>query len=349
MKVLMISGDPGVLNPNSDAGKRMEEYRQTLGTLDILVCRGNIFSFITGFFRGVKIIRKNKPEVITAQDMEHSLFAWIFSRLFKVPWQMQIHTDIFSPYFWQESFKNKIRVVLAKFLLPRASCIRVMSERIKESITWRLGRQVAAELFVTVLPIFLDTEKIKNTPIKTNLHKKYPGRFIILMASRITREKNIVMALEAMRGLTQNDTRTNAEKVLLLIIGDGPEKEHLRRMAYSLKLDESVVFESATSDLASYYKTCDLFLLTSDYEGYGRTLIEAAAIKAKIISSDVGIVPEILELDCIFKIGDKDGLAEKINAALAGQLKPPKPVIFQTKEEYLRLYKNNLEQCQKIF
>src|SRR3990167_1252022 len=304
MKVLMISGDPGVLNPNSDAGKRMEEYRQTLGTLDILVCRGNIFSFITGFFRGVKIIRKNKPEVITAQDMEHSLFAWIFSRLFKVPWQMQIHTDIFSPYFWQESFKNKIRVVLAKFLLPRASCIRVMRERIKESIAWRLGRQVAAELFVTVLPIFVDTEKIKNTPIKTNLHKKYPGRFIILMASRITREKNIALAIEAMKELA-----THPKNPLFVIVGDGPELENLKKTTKGLRLENSVSFLPFTDGLISYYKTCDLFLLTSNYEGYGMTLIEVALAGAKIISTDVGIAPEIFLPENIIAVGDKLALS----------------------------------------
>jgi len=49
MRVLMISGDPGVLDPKSEAGKRTEEYRRTLGELDILVCRGNIFSFIDKF------------------------------------------------------------------------------------------------------------------------------------------------------------------------------------------------------------------------------------------------------------------------------------------------------------
>ena len=80
MRVLMISGDPGVLDPKSETGKRTEEYRQVFGTLDVLLCYGNIFRFISGFFRGLKLMRR-RYDIITAQGVEHSLLAWIFSKL----------------------------------------------------------------------------------------------------------------------------------------------------------------------------------------------------------------------------------------------------------------------------
>jgi len=226
MRVLMISGDPGVLDPKSETGKRTEEYRQVFGTLDVLLCYGNIFRFISGFFRGLKLMRR-RYDIITAQGVEHSLLAWIFSKLFYMPWQMQIHADIFSPYFVRSSASNKMRVLLAKFLIPRADCIRVVSERIKSSLTAYGVRHTA----INVLPIFVDTEKIRTAPIKTDLHKKYPGRFIILMASRITREKNIGLAIEAMQGEKRRDSISplggGSQNPLLLIVGDGPEKQNL--------------------------------------------------------------------------------------------------------------------------
>ncbi|KKT29487.1 MAG: Glycosyl transferase group 1 [Candidatus Giovannonibacteria bacterium GW2011_GWB1_46_20] len=355
MRVLMISGDPGVLDPKSETGKRTEEYRQVFGTLDVLLCYGNIFRFISGFFRGLKLMRR-RYDIITAQGVEHSLLAWIFSKLFYMPWQMQIHADIFSPYFVRSSASNKMRVLLAKFLIPRADCIRVVSERIKSSLTAYGVRHTA----INVLPIFVDTEKIRTAPIKTDLHKKYPGRFIILMASRITREKNIGLAIEAMQGEKRRDSISplggGSQNPLLLIVGDGPEKQNLEFRIKNLELEENVKFAPYTEDLASYYKTCDLFLLTSNYEGYGRTLVEAAAVGAKIISSDVGIAPKILEPENIFKVGDKKDLADKLLVALAGpprlasgeagQVKPPRPISIQTKDEYLRLYKKSFEICQ---
>lgn len=341
MKILMISGDPGVLDPESDTAKRMAEYKEAFGELDILLAHGNIFRFIGTFFAGFKMLSREKYDVITAQGTEHALLAWIFSKLFKTPWQMQIHTDIFSPYFWHGSFKNKLRVVLAKFLLRRADCVRVVSEKIKKSLT-AYGVKLMA-----VIPIFVDTEKIKNASIKTDLHKKYPGRFIILMASRITREKNIGLALETISLIREN------KRIMLLVVGDGPEVESLKFKAYKLGLNDNVVFEPNTDDLISYYKTCDLFLLTSNYEGYGRTLVEAAAARldsarqagAKIVSSDVGIASEILEPENIFRVGDKKDLAEKLLAALNQKLPSPKPLVSQTKEEYLALYKRSFEAC----
>src|SRR3989344_1773002 len=134
MKVLMISGDEQVLNLNSSVAKRMEEYRNVFGDLDILLCSGNIFKFISGFLRGLKLVRQKNFDVITAQSAEHWVLAWIFSKFFKVPWQMQIHTDILSPHFAGHSALDGFRVRLAKFLIPRANGIRVVSQRIKDSI-----------------------------------------------------------------------------------------------------------------------------------------------------------------------------------------------------------------------
>lgn len=338
MKVLMISGDPAVLDPASNAGKRMNWYREVLGEVDILLCRGNIFSFIDKFLMGLGMMWQKKYTVITAQDIEHAFLAWILSRLHGVPWQMQIHTDIFSPYFAEQSFKNKIRVLFAKFLLPRADGIRAVSEKIKSS----LMAYGVSHTAITVLPIFIDAEDIHTYTIKTNLRQKYPERFIILMASRITKEKNILIAIEALRELS-----ANPKDPLLLIVGDGPETGNLKKAAKGFGLERNVKFEPFTDDIYSYYKTCDLFLLTSNYEGYGMTLIEALHAGAKIISTDVGIAPDILPPENIISVGDKLALSAKIYNALEGNINFFREPGYQTKKEYIRLYKDSLELCLK--
>ena len=339
MKVLMISGDPAVLDSNSAVGKRTEEYRQVFGELDVLVCQNNILNFFAGFINGFQLLRKKKFDVITAQSPEHWFFAWVYSKIFKIPWQMQIHTDILNKYFWRESLKNKIRAILAKFLILRASCIRVVSEKIKNSLT-AYGLRPKA---VAVLPIFVDMEKIKNAQIKIDLHDKYgKDKFIILMASRLTREKNIGLAVEALSSLIRANKR-----IQLIIVGNGPEEKKLKLRTMDYELWTNVAFEPWINNLASYYKTCDLFLLTSNYEGYGMTLLEAAACGAKIVSSNVGIAPEILDPENIFKVGDKNDLKSKLKLAIERKIKPAKPLRVQTKEDYLMLYKESLEQCLK--
>ncbi|MEK7502855.1 MAG: glycosyltransferase family 4 protein [Patescibacteria group bacterium] len=339
MRVLMLSGDASVLNQNSPAGQRTEEYRKICGELEVLLCQRSVSSFVSGFWRGYKLMRQKRFDVVTAQSPEHWFLAWSLSKIFGTPWQMQIHTDIFSRHFAKESWKNKIRVNLAKFLATRANGIRVVSERIKNSLTSNLS---IPESKIQTSPIFVDIEKIKNSPARTDLRQKYPGKFIVLMASRLSREKSIGFAVDVLSSLIRANRR-----IVLVIAGEGSERKNLELRIVNYGLGDNIVIENWNNDLISYYKSCDLFLLTSNYEGYGLALLEAAASGAKIISSDVGIAPELLDRENIFRVGDKNDLTLKLELAIDGKISQPKPILPQTKENYLRLYKEYLERCLK--
>ena len=102
-------------------------------------------------------------------------------------------------------------------------------------------------------------------------------------------------------------------KILLLIVGSGPEEGSLKCKVESLKLVEQIKFEPWSNDLPSYYKTADLFLLTSFYEGYGMTLVEANACGCPIVATDVGVAQELGAV--ITSLNSRD-LNDKILVAL---------------------------------
>lgn len=363
MRVLVIGNDPHIADPNSDAEKRIREYGELADMLIIfLLLRekvgyakanyANVFihvfsgrwsRFIKALWRGKKIIASENFTLLDAQDIEHGLIAWIFSRIYNIPWRLQIHSDIFSPYFVRRRTSNMVRVAIAKFLIPRANCIRVVSKRIRDSLDLRFKNR---DLRITVLPIFVDMEQVKNIPVTVDLHKKYPQfDFIILMASRLTKEKNIEMAIEAMREMVKK-----YPKIGLIIVGSGPEKRKLQQLATgNWQLANNIKFENEVDfkTLISYYKTADLFLLTSLYEGYGRTLIEAAAAGCPIISTDVGIAPEVLEKESIIKVGDVKELANSLIRANSRIVRPAKLSHMVSKQEYLQAYKQSWQKCGK--
>ena len=359
--------------------------------------RNKLWALWDAYKIGKKILRDNKvmdPSVrwddrvghdwvITAQDaFELGLVGYLLKNKFGIPLQLQIHTDFLSPYFWRESLKNKVRVILAKWLLPRADGVRVVSERINRSISniknparhlpatpddlrWRAsarsgvaGGQISK---IETLPIFVNTEKIKNSVVKpeVDLRKKYPQfTTIILMASRLTREKNIGLAIGAMAEIVKKYPKTG-----LVIVGSGPEKENLKKSVGAPppisspsergRIEEGVVFEDWSDDLASYYKSADLFLLTSNYEGYGRTPIEAMAGGCPVVMSDVGLAGEILkdgETGMIYSVGDKKALVnvlvdligdDKKRRAL-GERACEVVAKLMKKEEYLKRYRELL-------
>lgn len=333
----MISGGAGILDAASAAGQRMIAYGSAFGELDILLLLnkkqtytnaypphvrvyplfGKLSRFWKGYALGKKLMRAHSYDVITAQDTERGLVAWMLSRDFQVPWQMQIHADIFSPYFAAHSLFDRLRVRAAKFLLPRAHGIRVVSQRIKRSILALGIKGLTAP--IAVLPIFLDVEKIRNAPMRTDLHKKYPGRFIILMPTRLTKEKNIRMAIAAMELLARRAPSASA-RPLLLVVGKGPERAALERQVARANLAAHAVFEDWTDDMPSYYKTADVYLLTSVYEGGARAPLEALAAGLPAVMTDVAPAHEEVQdgvNGIVVPVGDAVMLAQKLYELMA--------------------------------
>ena len=317
MKVLMLSTDENIFKNNSEVYSRIIDYGELVEELHIVIKSsqkiskviGNVFLYSThsfGIFHFLryfsissKIISNKVGWLVTAQDpFELGLVGYFLKLYKKIPLQLQIHTDFLSPCFWCESFKNKIRVILGRFLIKKADGVRVVSERIKKSLIVNCKLKIENSA-IAVLPIFIDIKKIKDSNININLHSKYPNRFIILMASRLTREKNIGLAIKAMTEIIKTSPQT-----LLLIVGNGPEFARLKLQVISHKLQDFVFFEPWSNDLSSYYKTADLFLLTSNYEGYGMTVVEASAVDLPVVMTDVGV-----SIGVVSAVGDYKSLA----------------------------------------
>lgn len=328
MKILVIGTDRKMFEEGSAVLGRQIKYAGLFERTDIIVSSlkslglqpktysnlniypTNSYSrflyFIDAFIAAKRLER---PDIISAQDpFESGFAAYLISRYFGAPLYLQVHTDFLSPYFFKDTWLNKIRFYLARFLIKRASVVRVVTERIRRSI---IDSGLKSGDAINVLPVFVDTGKISNSPILTDLHKKYPQfERIVLMASRITKEKNIDLAIEAMAELVKS-----RRDIGLVIVGDGPERGSLERKVKSEKLETNIVFENWSSDLPSYYKTADLFLLTSNYEGYGMTVIEALSAGLPVVMSDVGLAGEVLihtKNGLIFPVGDLRVLTETL-------------------------------------
>ncbi len=314
MKLLMLSIDRKIFEKGSAVALRQIEYAKKYEEVHIIVYThkkrmpelietslgNNVWVYPTRsrskwlyVFDALKLGRfiVNRREIthVTCQDpFETGLVGTLIKSRHKVNLELQVHVDIGSPYFAHQHMPlGKIRQRMAHYTLTKADKVRVVSERIKRYVL-----RFTDENKIEVRPISVNTEKIKNAPFVVDLHNKY-SQFskIILMASRLEKEKNIEMALQAFKKVSEKIPEAG-----LVIVGKGKEEEKLKKIAKDLNIERSVMFEKWISDmgiLSSYYKSCDCFLLTSWYEGYGMTLVEAHALGAEIVSTDVGIAREV--------------------------------------------------------
>lgn len=282
MKVLMISRDPKILEAGTDAANRLNEYRKLFEGIDVVVIRGSILSFLQAFISAGSIAKRmTKEDWVTSQDpFEAGIVAYVIAKTFGLRLQLQLHTDCFSPHFKRLSLMNRFRSFLAGMLLPHADSIRVVSERIRRSLS-----TLDLKAPVQVLPILVDIDRIYSVPRTFDLREKYPefGKIVMVLA-RLEREKNISLALSAFKTVLKSVPNAG-----LIIFGSGREEARLKRLIKCLGLEDRVRFEGWTTDPISAYKSADLMLVTSFYEGYGMNIIEALACGCSVVATDVGI------------------------------------------------------------
>jgi 1,2-diacylglycerol 3-alpha-glucosyltransferase len=114
----------------------------------------------------------------------------------------------------------------------------------------------------------------------------------MLYVGRVALEKNIDFLLRVL-----SEVRRDVPNVLLLIAGEGPATEWLKRLAAELNLQENIKFVgylSRDQDLQDCYCAGDVFVFASRTETQGLVLLEAMALGAPVVSTAVMGTKDIL-------------------------------------------------------
>lgn len=335
----MISTDRSIFNTDSAVLLRLKEQAGLVSELHVVVLtpQGEKFQkfhggehltiyptsslgkwfYLPDAFRLAKSIitphgHREKWLVSTQDPFETGALGCLIAKVLRVPLHLQIHTDPWSEAWKHERMMNRARFALMCFLLLQASGIRVVSKRVEESVL-RMG--IKREL-VTRVPIYTDVAMWRNAVPTFDLHASYKmfGK-IILSIGRLQPEKNFHGLIRAFA-----QVRKRHDDALLLIVGSGPLRERLLLLASSLGLAESVIVLPWARDVVSYYKTCDLYVQPSLYEGWGLAVVEAMASGAPVLMTDVGVAGDIVrnrETGLVTSAGDEEALVEAIVEMLA--------------------------------
>jgi glycosyltransferase involved in cell wall biosynthesis len=300
MRVLAIGSDRSINIPSSESAQRQIAYGMRFGDLRIIIFSlesqrlatyalsvethvyptASIWRMLYGW-SAFWIARKlPRPDVVTAQDpFETGLIGWIIARTCGAAFHVQVHTDFHASAFRKLSLLNRLRIMIAGFVLRRAGRIRVVSTSIKESIE----TGYAPKGSITVLPIYVDLDRFKNARADA-----VAGRFSkfttkLLVVSRLEKEKNVALVIESFAKAPPD--------ACLIIVGEGREKKKLEARVGKLGIAGRVFFEGRQNS-APYYALADLVLVPSHFEGYGLVIVEALAAGTPVLSTDVGIARE---------------------------------------------------------
>lgn len=262
-------------------------------------------------------LREQKIDVLYDRTPNMTLITAPACRRANVP---RLSTIVCDPqHDIQESF-NRFRWI-KKLLLMRAyrTADRVIANSRSLAAASRMVYGIDRKRMVAISNGFdfdelsrLSGESVADTS------QQQEGVFKLVAVGRLHPQKGLFHLIDAVGELRQ---RPGLRKVVLSVVGQGPELGALQRRVEELGLSEQVRFTGFLPNPYSVIRSADLFCLTSLYEGMPNVLVEAMSLGVPVLSTDCPHGPrEILldgDLGVLVPTGDAKAIANGIEQVMS--------------------------------
>lgn len=247
-----------------DKGKRANDYIKLL-QIPILA------------YRYAKYCKSEKID-ISMSYVYRANYVNLFSKILfgnhaKIIVNEQNHTLTQYP---DSSLNSRINRFLIKTLYKHADVIRPNSKLIAYDLVHHFA--IPEHLIIPIYnPLAVD---FINSLLKKDILFPYSG-FNFITVARLHSQKNPDLLIRAF-----HNAFNNIQGVNLLILGEGPLKEEIITLIKSLGLEERIHLLGFINNPFSFMERCDSFVLSSNYEGFPNSLLEALACGLPSISTD---------------------------------------------------------------
>lgn len=138
---------------------------------------------------------------------------------------------------------------------------------------------------ILVIPNGVDDRAFSDTVIEENAEEKYDNEVVrLLFVSRLIERKGLQFLLPQLNDI-QHQCRDMGKSVNLSVVGDGPYRHELEKIAKESNVADIVKFcgQKSKSELPKYYSESDIFVFPSKKEGMPNVVLEAMSYGLPII------------------------------------------------------------------
>ena len=178
--------------------------------------------------------------------------------------------------------KNPSYKPAVTFSINKSDIVTSVSQSLKENTL-----RFVVKNKIEVIPNFVDLSLYQKDVPGQRLQIAPNGEKIVTHISNMRSVKRIPDIIDIFYRIQ------NEEEAILLMIGDGPEREKAEQQAKDLGIYSKVKFLGKTTEIKKLLCMSDLFLLTSATESFGLVALEAMAAKVPVISSNAGGIREV--------------------------------------------------------
>jgi glycosyltransferase involved in cell wall biosynthesis len=251
------------------------------------------FFLFFGILALYRICRKEKIEVIHANwVLPNGPIALVVSRMLRIPYVLSLHgSDIFV------SRMNIVFSRIARMVFRRASSVTACSEFLRDTAV-TLGSPKEKTI---LLPYGVDPSKFSPDVDSQDLREKLAisnSDILVVAIGRLVYKKGFDVLISAWNEIFQKFPTAR-----LLIGGDGPLLNKLKKQAIDLGIETSIIFSGRIDwqDVPGYLASGDIFVLPSvndrfgNVDGLPNVLLEAMSCGTACVASNIGGVKLVIQ------------------------------------------------------
>ena len=289
-EVLVVSGPEGHRAEQPQSSSIEDRIIPTMG-------RGiNLIKDFQALLSLVRILRKEKPDLVSGHSSKAGLLGAIASRVSGIPYVYTAH----SWAFLQSS--SRLRNTLYLFLwrtLGRLVRHVICVSDFDRKIALQYGI-VQSENTWTVLNGLVDLEN-DSEPIS-----RFSGDVRAISVGRLSEPKDFPFLISVI---------ARTEQIFLDIVGQGPQRGYLERLIKDLDVGNRVRFLGDRKDVPELMSGYDLVVLMSKSEGLPFVVLEGMRALKPVVASRVGGIGEVIidgETGFLVDIGDSETLFSRL-------------------------------------
>lgn len=278
----------------------------------------------------IKYLRTYTPEVLFTSHIHISTVALLAARLAQVKTRIIIRQPtMLLPKYSKVSFSTVIRKKLFLKLAKSADTVIVSSKAMQDEFL--ALSDIDSDKVVTIynpLPINNIKQKSHEQVDHPWYHEhSYP---VILSVGRLVTVKDFATLIKAF-GIVNRKTPCR-----LMILGEGLLRSELQTLINSLDLQESVELAGFSSNPFKYMRQSNVYVLSSLWEGFPNSLVEAMACNVPIVATNCeGGTSEILDSGNLGKLVPVRNEAAMAKAILESLEHPNTPDYDKKLNEFL--------------
>ena len=278
----------------------------------------------------ISFLRKNKPDVIISALPHINMVTCWAQRISQTKSKIIIteHNTLSRSVKYAVTIRGRWLPFFMKLSYPLANTIVAVSNGVADDLSnmLKLSRADIKVIYNPVVSDFLIKNSQKQIYHAWLESEKTP---VILGVGRLTEAKNFASLIKAFSILVE------IIPAKLIILGEGKQRDHLENMIKQLNLNDKVDLPGFIENPYPYMKKCELFVLSSIWEGLPTVLIEALSLGTKVVSTDCHSGPrEILEngkWGTLVPINNVNSLAKAMCESIQ---KNPNPVDSEAWQKY---------------